>query len=75
MKRTLLTLSAIVMVALMTACGGNKQEQPEAVPADKQEVVKAGFYCPMKCEGEKTYAEAGTCPSCGMDLVQKTDAE
>jgi Cu2+-exporting ATPase len=29
------------------------------------------FYCPMHCEGEKTYDKAGDCPVCGMDLVEK----
>lgn len=28
------------------------------------------FYCPMHCEGDKTYDESGNCPVCGMDLVQ-----
>lgn len=27
------------------------------------------FYCPMHCEGDKTYDKAGDCPVCGMDLV------
>ena len=27
------------------------------------------FYCPMHCEGEKTYDKPGDCPICGMDLV------
>ncbi len=27
------------------------------------------FYCPMRCEGDKTYEKAGDCPVCGMDLV------
>ena len=27
------------------------------------------FYCPMHCEGEKTYDKPGDCPVCGMDLV------
>ena len=27
------------------------------------------FYCPMRCEGDKTYSKAGDCPVCGMDLV------
>ena len=26
------------------------------------------YQCPMKCEGEKTYAKAGKCPKCGMKL-------
>jgi len=29
------------------------------------------FYCPMHCEGEKTYGKAGDCPVCGMDLVEE----
>lgn len=28
------------------------------------------FACPMKCEGEKTYTQAGKCPKCGMDLTR-----
>tara|TARA_R110000868_G_scaffold145181_5_gene365327 strand:- start:16839 stop:19316 length:2478 start_codon:yes stop_codon:yes gene_type:complete len=29
------------------------------------------FYCPMHCEGDKTYDEHGNCPVCGMDLVEQ----
>jgi len=31
------------------------------------------FYCPMHCEGEKTYDEQVGCPVCGMDLVEQPD--
>ncbi|WP_417444073.1 heavy metal translocating P-type ATPase [Joostella sp.] len=27
------------------------------------------YYCPMHCEGDKTYDKTGDCPVCGMDLV------
>ncbi|MEO7976022.1 heavy metal translocating P-type ATPase [Flavobacterium sp.] len=27
------------------------------------------FYCPMHCEGDKTYDKPGDCPVCGMDLI------
>lgn len=27
------------------------------------------FFCPMHCEGDKTYDKSGDCPVCGMDLV------
>ncbi len=30
---------------------------------------KSLFYCPMQCEGDKTYEKPGDCPVCGMDLV------
>ena len=29
------------------------------------------FYCPMHCEGAKTYSKLGDCPVCGMDLVEE----
>jgi heavy metal translocating P-type ATPase len=29
------------------------------------------FYCPMQCEGDKTYDKPGDCPVCGMDLVEE----
>lgn len=29
------------------------------------------FYCPMHCEGNKTYDQPGDCPVCGMDLVEE----
>ncbi len=29
------------------------------------------FYCPMHCEGEKTYPKPGDCPVCGMALVEE----
>jgi Cu2+-exporting ATPase len=30
---------------------------------------KGVYYCPMNCEGDKTYDHFGSCPVCGMDLV------
>ncbi|WP_209403686.1 heavy metal translocating P-type ATPase [Pseudozobellia sp. WGM2] len=29
------------------------------------------FYCPMHCDGDKTYDQPGDCPVCGMDLVEE----
>ncbi|MBT8304639.1 MAG: heavy metal translocating P-type ATPase [Bacteroidia bacterium] len=29
------------------------------------------FYCPMHCEGDKTYDKPDDCPVCGMDLVEE----
>lgn len=44
--------------------------------APKQKPKKTGkgtgvFYCPMHCEGDKTYNTPGDCPVCGMDLVEE----
>jgi len=35
----------------------------------KMEMAKA-YMCPMKCEGDKTYAKEGKCPKCGMALKE-----
>ena len=48
----------------------------EVAPEKKEVKVPQGkktgtFYCPMHCEGEKTYDKAGDCPVCGMDLVEE----
>ena len=44
------------------------------VHVHNHEPIKDGngvFYCPMHCEGEKTYDKAGDCPVCGMDLIEQ----
>src|SRR6056297_2680696 len=44
------------------------------IPLKKQRTKGQGtgtFYCPMRCEGEKTYDKPGDCPVCGMDLVEE----
>ena len=46
---------------------------------DKKKVEKpkgkgtGTFYCPMHCEGDKTYDRPGDCPVCGMDLVEEVN--
>ncbi len=56
------------------ACGEQvKKDEPTYVPVNlpKEEQPKtAGFYCPMKCEGEKVYeTDRNPCPVCEMKLV------
>ena len=46
---------------------------PQA-PKKKMQPEEKGtgtFYCPMHCEGNKTYDQPGDCPVCGMDLVEE----
>lgn len=38
---------------------------------DKEKRGTGIFYCPMHCEGDKTYPEPGNCPVCGMDLIEQ----
>ena len=39
--------------------------------ADPNKEGTGVFYCPMHCEGDKTYHNPGDCPVCGMDLVEE----
>jgi Cu2+-exporting ATPase len=39
---------------------------------DSNSHTKGTYYCPMQCEGEKTYEEAGDCPVCGMHLNKES---
>ncbi len=41
-------------------------------PAEKDRGV---YYCPMHCEGSKTYDMPGNCPVCGMHLVKQSAEE
>ena len=45
------------------------QESPKKVKGN------GVFYCPMHCEGDKTYDHPGDCPVCGMDLVEQVSTE
>lgn len=47
-------------------------EQKEARRA--QMPKGATYYCPMHCEGDKTYDKPGDCPVCGMDLVPEASS-
>jgi hypothetical protein len=59
---------------LLAACAGNN-EKAEKQETETEVVAEKKYACPMKCEGEKTYAEAGTCPVCKMDLQEIAMAE
>ncbi len=49
-----------------------KHQHAKANKTDPPKAMGTGtFYCPMHCEGDKTYEEPGDCPVCGMDLVEE----
>src|SRR5680860_1361704 len=43
----------------------HKDHQVKNIDGVKKDI----YYCPMKCEGDKTYDELGDCPVCNMHLV------
>lgn len=71
MKKVLFFAVAVMALAFV-AC--NEQPKPATTTettstTSAPQVEPSVFYCPMKCEGDKTYDKAGQCPVCGMDLV------
>ncbi|GLU56804.1 heavy metal-binding domain-containing protein [Dyadobacter frigoris] len=78
MRKILFALS----LTLLFACDGNQEkakettEKPAVVEnAAVDTVAEKKYACPMQCEGEKTYAQAGKCPVCKMDLREIALAE
>lgn len=54
----------------------NKAHKSTPAKASNQQLKGSGiFYCPMHCEGDKTYDKHGNCPVCGMDLVQQPSSQ
>ena len=60
MKRTLFIICSILFIGL-TACKNDTSKSTDEALV---------YQCPMKCEGDKTYDEPGTCPVCKMDLKE-----
>ncbi|MCH2021779.1 MAG: heavy metal translocating P-type ATPase [Saprospiraceae bacterium] len=46
-----------------------KNPSPQKNASAKAYNSNSVFYCPMYCEGEKTYKKNCACPVCGMDLL------
>lgn len=79
MKTIRLFFSAFFLITatFFISCQGDNQGNKEDESAAGQHASEGIFQCPMKCEGDKTYATAGKCPDCGMDLekTNENDAE
>lgn len=41
-------------------------------PTTQHPQEAAVYFCPMKCEGDKTYDKPGACPVCGMMLIARS---
>lgn len=51
--------------------GDHSHHEHSKKEKNKEQNGNGVFYCPMHCEGDKTYDEPGDCPVCGMDLVEE----
>ena len=56
----------------ISAPGDPHHHKDAPLPKKKSKGKGTGtYYCPMHCEGDKTYDQPGNCPVCGMDLVEE----
>lgn len=80
MKKSIYKFTLIASLFAIVSCG-EKKENNDAAAAEEtsvtteKEVAHAHYQCPMKCEEDKMYEEAGACPVCKMDLVVMDDHE
>lgn len=58
MKIYKLLLSVFIVLLTFTACNSKTSDSRNNL----------SYQCPMKCEGEKTFKESGSCAVCKMDL-------
>jgi len=73
MKKLILS---IAVIGFLASCSSSTEEATKTEETNVETAAVGGdYYCPMKCEGDKTYAEAGKCGACGMDLVSKNKTE
>jgi hypothetical protein len=68
-----------LMIAILSMCfisSANAQTSKRKKSKVKTTTAAVKYQCPMKCEGDKTYAKASKCPVCNMALskVQKETA-
>ena len=69
MKQFKFFLVAFIAMCLTTAVQAQKTKTKTKTKTSQQ-ANTAAFQCPMKCEGDKTYAKGGKCPVCNMNLKE-----
>jgi Cu2+-exporting ATPase len=74
MKKNIIKTIILSLLVIMIASCSNGQSEINSENKKQEEVSDKTYYCPMKCEGEKTYEEPGECPVCHMDL-EESDTE
>lgn len=64
--KSVITAAVLAIAFFFASCGNTSNEKSNSNTTEQVET--AMYQCPMKCEGDKMYAEKGTCPICKMDL-------
>lgn len=67
MKRKLDSIGFVSLMFCLVSlfsCNSGQNEHSHSVGVSSEE----SYICPMRCEGDKTYSQPGTCPVCNMKL-------
>lgn len=70
LKALFLIVAAICISATLHAQQIKTKTKTKTKTETTQQTDSTKYQCPMKCEGEKTYAKAGKCPVCNMNLKE-----
>ena len=62
-----LKMILVMVIAIFSFSAVNAQTTKNKSKA-KKSMAAMQYQCPMKCEGEKTYAKNGKCPVCNMQM-------
>lgn len=74
MKKQITTAALLLTAVMFFASCGNQSSESKKENTTTEQTANAKYQCPMKCEGEKMYDKAGSCPVCNMDL-EKVEAK
>ncbi|HET9057367.1 MAG TPA: heavy metal-binding domain-containing protein [Chitinophagaceae bacterium] len=62
------SIKKILLVVMALFCYAGINAQPKKEVTKKATADSVAYRCPMNCEKDKTYAKAGRCPVCNMNL-------
>ena len=71
LQETLLKAGLHYTIDLPDNDAHNHSEHQHKPPKSSALIGNGIYYCPMHCEGEKTYDKPGDCSVCGMHLIEQ----
>lgn len=73
--KSILNLTLVILLLLAGACTmdmRDKNGSDKSTNVVASDTAKVVYQCPMKCESDTAYVDAGSCPVCKMDLEKIT---
>lgn len=75
MKKIVLNTAMVLALGTASVIATSCSSGGEAKTEQNSDAKKLAYACPMQCEGEKVYAQEGSCAVCEMELEQVEVAE